>query len=423
MAAVAGANARHNFLALGLDYACFLIGWSFASQTTILPAFATHLGAPNVVIGAIPAVLMLGWFLPSLFVAHYTETLPRKLPFVLRYTVWERLPFPALAALAIVLAEPAPRLALGVFLALLLVASGVGGALMPAWMDIMGRTIPVELRGRFFGAANLLASVGGLVGSAGTAYILVTFPAPRSYGLCFLAASIFLALSYVALASVREPTAAAPSVPMPLRVYLRGMPALLRRDRNLAWFIAARGFAVVGAMANGFYTVYALRAFGAPEWRVGLFTMLFLGGQTVGNLVLGWLADRAGHRLVIALGIAALMVGNLGALTAPSVEAFGPVFVLVGIHLAAIHVSARTIVLEFAPDERARPTYLGLANTALGPLSAGAPLAAGLLADRVGFPAVFATAAVFGLVGLALLLARVREPRTPRAGRAAAASA
>jgi MFS family permease len=117
------------------------------------------------------------------------------------------------------------------------------------------------------------------------------------------------------------------------------------------------------------------------------------------------------------------MVGNLGALTAPSVEAFGPVFVLVGIHLAAIHVSARTIVLEFAPDERARPTYLGLANTALGPLSAGAPLAAGLLADRVGFPAVFATAAVFGLVGLALLLARVREPRTPRAGRAAAASA
>ncbi|MGH7416426.1 MAG: MFS transporter, partial [Candidatus Rokuibacteriota bacterium] len=61
------AAVRHNFLALGLDYSCFLIGMSFASQATILPAFAAHLGASNVLIGSIPAVMMLGWFLPSLF--------------------------------------------------------------------------------------------------------------------------------------------------------------------------------------------------------------------------------------------------------------------------------------------------------------------------------------------------------------------
>lgn len=410
------ADTRHNFLALGLDYGCFLIGWSFVSQATILPAFAAHLGASNVVIGAIPAVLMLGWFLPSLFVAQYTETLPRKLPFVLRYTVWERLPFPALAALAFLLAEPAPRLTLGIFLVLLLVSAGVGGALTPAWMAIMGRTIPVGLRGRFFGAANLLASVGGLVGSAGTAYVLARFPAPRSYGICFLAGSVFLAVSYLALASTRERASAATSVRMPLEAYLRGVPALLRRDRNLAWFLVARGIASLGVMANGFFTVYALRAYEAPEWSVGLFTTLFLGGQTAGNLLFGWLADHAGHRLVLALGIAALVAGNLSALAAPSLEAFAPVFLLAGVHLASIHVSSRTILLEFAPDERARPTYIGLANTALGPLSAGAPLAAGLLADRFGFPTVFATAAAFGVLGLGLLLARVREPRSRAAG-------
>ncbi len=39
------ANTRHNFLALGLDYSCFLIGMSFASQVTILPAFAARLAA------------------------------------------------------------------------------------------------------------------------------------------------------------------------------------------------------------------------------------------------------------------------------------------------------------------------------------------------------------------------------------------
>ena len=44
---------RHNVAALGADYALFVVGLAFASQSTILPAFAAHLGAPNVVIGAI----------------------------------------------------------------------------------------------------------------------------------------------------------------------------------------------------------------------------------------------------------------------------------------------------------------------------------------------------------------------------------
>ena len=58
-------DLRRNVLALGLDYGLFMVGLAFASQTTILPAFAAWLGAPNVVIGAIPAVMTLGWFLPS----------------------------------------------------------------------------------------------------------------------------------------------------------------------------------------------------------------------------------------------------------------------------------------------------------------------------------------------------------------------
>jgi MFS family permease len=290
------AGVRHNFLALGLDYSCFLIGMTFASQATILPAFAAHLGASNMLIGAIPAILTLGWFLPSLFAAHHTERLERKLPFVLRYTVWERFPMAVLAAVALFLAEPAPRLALATFFLLVLVMSGTGGVLMPAWMDIVGRAIPTTLRGRFFGAANLVGSAGGLLGSALTAWLLGRFAPPGSYGLCFVAGSVFLVVSYVALASVREPPGAAAASPVPLRAYLGRMPALLWRDRNLSWFLVSRGFGTLGTMANGFYTVYALRVWQAPEWQVGAFTMVFLAGQVVGNIGFGWLADRAGHR-------------------------------------------------------------------------------------------------------------------------------
>src|SRR5262245_41198583 len=89
-----------------------MVGLAFASQSTILPAFAEALGAPNVVIGAIPAATTLGWLLPSIFVAGHTETLHQKLPFVLRYTIWERAPYLALAFAAFVVADRAPTVAL-----------------------------------------------------------------------------------------------------------------------------------------------------------------------------------------------------------------------------------------------------------------------------------------------------------------------
>src|SRR5207244_3610812 len=207
-------DLRHHLAGLGADYALFGVGLSFASQSTILPAFAAHLGAPNVVIGAIPAVMTLGWFLPSLFAAGHTEALSRKLPFVLRYTVWERVPFLVLALAAFVVAERAPALVLGVLLTLLLVITGVGGVLMPAWMDVVGRAIPVTLRGRFFAASNLAAAAAGFAGSFLSAHVLATMPAPASFGVCFLCASACMALSYAALALVREPAATASSPPV-----------------------------------------------------------------------------------------------------------------------------------------------------------------------------------------------------------------
>jgi MFS family permease len=167
----------------------------------------------------------------------------------------------------------------------------------------------------------------------------------------------------------------------------------------------------MGGMAAGFFTVYALRVHGAPAWQVGVFTTLMLAGHTGGSLALGWLADRFGHRLVLLLGAASMLAANLLALTASSLETFQIVFVAAGFQQAAINVSSLNILLDFAPAAEERPTYVGLGNTAMAPVALVAPLAAGLLADAAGFGLTFALAASFGVVALALLLGRVREPR------------
>jgi MFS family permease len=415
-------RSRNVFL-LGVDYGLFLVGLAFASQATILPAFAAWLGAPNIAIGAIPAVMTLGWFLPSLFAAGHTETLPRQLPFIMRWTGWERVPYLVMALFAFFLAGPAPGLTLAVVLAMLLLSTGIGGFLMPSWMDLIGRAVPTAVRGRFFALVSLAAGLLGFGASFVVADVLARVPAPHSFGICFLLASAALGLSWVALAFVREPEGRPTRAPVPLGAYLARVPGLLRRDRNLAWFLAARAFAVAGTMAGGFYTVYALQAWAAPPSRAGVFTALLVVGHALGTLTLGWVADHAGHRLVLLAGAAATVAGSVVALLASSLAAFETVFVLVGFHTAAVSVSALNVLLEFAPTQDERPTYIGLGSTAMAPVAFATPLIGGLMADALGFRAVFVTALVVGVTGLLLLATLVHDPRRAVARAAGEAAA
>ena len=402
---------RRNVVLLGADHALFLIGLSFASPSTILPAFAAHLGATNVTIGAIPALMTLGWFLPPLFAAHHTRGLSRKLPFVLRYTSLERVPFVVMALLAFATAERAPALTLAALLLMLLVITGTGGVLMPALMDVVARAIPEGLRGRFFGVSSSAAGVGGFVGSFGTAYVLATVAAPASYGVCFLAAAVMMGLSWIALGMVREPVASPAAERMPLRGFVGLVLGILRSDRDLAWFLAARACTGVASMSSGFFTVYALRALGAADWQVGVFTSALLAGQVAANAVFGWMADRVGHRSVLIAGTAAVAGANVVALMTASLEAYALTFVLSGVNQAAYSVSGGNMLLDFARDPEERATYVGLGNTALAPVYCSAPLLAGVMADRLGLPAVFSVALGVGLLGVILFAFRVRDPR------------
>ena len=409
--AFAREHLRHNVLALGADFSLFMIGLSFASSTTVLPAFAVYLGAPNVVLGAIPAVMTTGWFLPSLFAAEHTESLSRRLPFILRYTLWERVPFLVMGVVAFTISDRAPALALAVVLLSLIAMSTTGGILMPAWMDVIGRTIPTELRGRFFALSSMVSAVGGLAGSFATARILDSLRAPGSYGVCFMISAAFMAASWIALALVREPEVVLTAPPRRLGDYLRSMPRLLRSDRNLSWFLAARAFSMLGTMAGGFFTAYALRIHAAPAHWVGIFTAMLFAGQLAATFGLGSLADRVGHRAVIVVGVGAMALANGMALGAPGLPAFSILFAFVGLAQTAATISNMNVLLEFAPTPEERPTYVGLGNTFIAPLAFGAPIAAGLLADAWGFEVVFLTAITCGVTGFVLMLARVRDPR------------
>jgi DHA1 family bicyclomycin/chloramphenicol resistance-like MFS transporter len=173
----------------------------------------------------------------------------------------------------------------------------------------------------------------------------------------------------------------------------------------------ARSLSVIGHMANGFFTVYALKQLGAGDAAVGTFTALMLAAQTAGAFAFGWLADRRGHVLVLSLGALASASAGLFALGAGSLAALYPVFVLAGLSVGASNVSGMAIGLEFGPEAE-RPTYVAINNSWVAPFALAAPLFGGLLADRIGYGVVFALAAAFSIAAAAVFQFAVRDPRS-----------
>jgi MFS family permease len=320
-------------------------------------------------------------------------------------------PFLVLALIAFFLADRAPALSMWLVLAMLLVMTAVGGFLMPAWTDLVARALPTRMRGRFFGLASLAGTVGGLAGSALTAWVLGTLPSSTAYGVCFLGATLFVCLSWIALGLVREPPAASAPAEADFWTHLGSVPTLLRQDTNFTWYLVARVLSFGAVIGSGFFTVYALRVLRAPEADVGVFTALLLAGQMAGQLLLGWVGDRAGHRVVLVIAAAMAMAMNLVALTAGSVSVFSVVFALNGVFNAAIQVSALTVLLEFAPTLRQNPTYVGIERTFLAPFGFALPLFGGLLIDAVGYGCVFWVSAVSSVASGAVLVLLVRDPR------------
>src|SRR5215210_898770 len=99
---------KRNFAANFVDALFFSLALAFVSLNTIVPLFISQLGGSALLLGLIPALVQTGHMLPPLFAAPYVAPLPRKLPFLLKMTVIERLPLLFLAILSMMLATSNP---------------------------------------------------------------------------------------------------------------------------------------------------------------------------------------------------------------------------------------------------------------------------------------------------------------------------
>jgi len=400
-------NIPFNFIVNVFDGGFFGLALGFASFSTVIPLFVSTLTDSAILIGLIPAIHVVGWQLPQLFTARKVAQQKRFKPMVMFFTIHERWPFLGLAFVSWFVPQIGPEIALALTF-FLLICQGLGGGLTAtAWQCMIGKIIPAERWGMFFGfqsgAANLLAFVGAIIAGI----LLVNNVPTVGFTLCFIFACIAFAISYLAISFTREVSTVPKTSIVERKDFWKDIRVIFNRDSNFRWFIVVRMLAQLGTVGFAFYSVYVVRVYGVDEATAGILTGLMMAVQTIFNIIMGWLGDRWSLRGVMALGMIAAAVSAGVAIWAPSVGWFYLVYALAGIANVAVWTIAMAMTLEFG-QEHEKPSYIGMANTLIAPTAFFIPLFAGWLADYAGYQATFFATSI-GAIATALVLSFIMQ--------------
>ncbi len=417
---------RRTFWGLTGDFFFFGIGASFASQTTVVPAFLASLTSSSPLIGLASTLATGGWLLPQLFAANrLAGRRRRKLSVVVPAIVGRTVSL--LVAPAILLLAPIrPDFALAAFYILYLVFWLADGVASVAWLDVIGRCLTPAARARLISIGTVAPGVVGIGVGALVGIVLSSerIPFPGNYALLFGVCGVFHTLSLLSFLFVHDTPVETVQPALPWPAFFRRLASVLGEDRGFRRAVAAQLCLSGVGIAAPFYVVHGLEQLGFSPASVGFFTSVQVIGGVFSALILGMLGERRGTRSVMRLWGLLAMCAPLAALAAPALRSVLPeavlyvyalAFIVVGMQGNANMAGFLNWVLEYAPGSN-RPLYIGFSNTMSG-ISLVMPLIGGWLLSATGsYTALFLAAAAGPLAGLLLTMGLPEPRRRPAAG-------
>ncbi len=397
--ALGTATIRRNIIAIISDVAFFMVGFSCFDPTTVMPQFLRELGASPQLIGLISGLRLLVLFAPQPYVAHRVHGKRRVKPFLVTACLIGRLPM-LLLFLLVWFYGKNHTLALWAFVFFSLLFIGSDGFSIVPWTEIIGKSVPETIRGRFFGAMQTVSSLAALVAPVLVSKVLSlrSLEFPRNYALLLLLMATGLLLSLLMLLLIHEPDT--PPREDPERTFwehLRRIPALWRDDPALRWVLTTQFLLAGGGVASSFYVLYARERFGLPESYVAIYLTAQTAGAVITGPLWGWMADRFGAVRALQVVVLLALVPPLAALVMPVAWGFVLVFGCLGALGWSLWNAFTNAILSIAPPAE-RPTYIALQNFMNLP-AATAPFIGGLIVSWAGYPAAFITTAVMVSLG------------------------
>lgn len=438
---------RKNFL-LGIATGALInLGMALLDPLTILPVFVSKLGGSAAMVGLVSALHGIGWFLPQILASRLAETRRYLLNLYRILTTVRALALSGVVLCVFFIDSQELGLFLTVFVLSLFLAHLAGGLSAVPFLEITSKTIPVTLRGKFFGTRRLIGGIAGILAGVIVGMVLdehseglymdgaifdvlesairraglLGHEFPINYGILFLFGWFFMTLGGAIFGFASEEPAEKVETSARMLDTFRSGIRLFRTDSNYRRFFWTRTLWQFTAMAFPFYVGFAYQDLGLSDSLVGLFLSVWIGAGVFSNYFWGKLLDSKGNRIVFQLTAAGSIIPPVVVLVldrfVPPAGGAGSgwllavmcgTFFLNGFIRSGRIISNITYLLEFAPPDK-RPLYVGFMNTFSFPFML-TPLLGGVLLQMTGTTVLFGTSLLFALANMVICL-RLPEPR------------
>jgi MFS family permease len=402
---------RRNFLCHCLEGGLYMGGLAFLQPETVMPKMVEQLGGRSAIIAIMPALLPAAFAAAGLFVSPVVERLTRFKPWVMVFGLLQRLPY-LITGLLLWHAQDARSWLLALVVLTPLASGLVGGVGVVAWMEMVTRMVPERVRAAGWAARYIMQACIGMGAGAVIHQVLTHMPGQRGYAVLHLIAFVFLLLSWLSQAFMREVPAAHHYHPPVCSYagYLRGLPALLRTQPLLLRMVAVRFTGMGYLMVVSFLTLHALHTTGRPEADEGNFVSFQNIGTILGSMLAAWLGYHSGGKVLLILSRVVCVLLCAWACLTSSFSGFTAAYFVLGFGLFLDRVGDLTLTAELCPTVRRTTLQAVLGFCNVWSLMLATSLGGLIFALSGSFYLVASVAALFSLVSI-LILQGVPEPR------------
>ena len=402
-------NLKRNYIGNYLHGMLGMTGFRLVNAPTFLPAYLHMLSGSNTTTGA--TTINGGVFAP-IFASSQVEHRKKVMPAAMWMGGLGRV---AILCMAIAGWFLKGQTLIWTLLFFIFMFGLFMGAQRVVFSLLMAKVIPLSRRGRLQAWRNF---TGGLIAAvlayfAGRYFIGANLFG-NGYSTTFVFAFILTSLGLSALQILlREPEPPTTRAQGRFRDRLREFPQLIAQDRSYAFFLVVQMLATSARIATPFYILYVGHQIHLTGGLLGIVSAVFLGADTLSNLIWGNLGDRAGFRLVLLLSIGLWLAATILLIEVHTLPAIFVAFFGLGAAQAGYMMGAQTMILEFGHRDDL-PMRIAVSATAESLTATAGPLIGGWMSDLFGYGAVFGASAGMLIAALVILVLAVREPRTAR---------
>jgi len=340
-----------------------MLGVPFGGIVAFMPVFLARLGASSSLVGwltSAPALLAAISYIPGAAIAErFADQV------MVRVTCARivRLTFLLCALLPFVIPSESFSILPVVLVVLWSIQAVFDAVAVPAWTSVLARAIPPRQRARLNGTRWALLAIVSAVSSAFFGWLLDQVAFPLNYQIVFAISFALGWLDPMFFARIVVPhievsprgdkkrglcAAARDALPR-LIAYLR---PVTRERRFLIFLLATTAYRVALAMPSPLFSLFWVNELGASDSLIGLRGTVGNAALVLGYVVWGRLADRIGHRQVLAMAAGGLAFYPAVTALSQSAAWILPAAAIWGVTVSGLDVGLFDLMLLACPEKR-----------------------------------------------------------------------